>query len=138
MKYFTLLVFAGLAFSGFAHSNMCRTQESVPVGASLHCTAGARSAGPSGFHFLAGPLIKGHHYSCQFGSSVGSATLLLADSHFPRGVTYTTDSINYRFPMQLNVDASDMAESESDVNFSYEVSPSDIPAQITARCSQIN
>jgi len=138
MKYFTLLGFAGLVFSGFAYSSMCRTQENMPVGTSLHCTAGARSAGPSRFHFLAGNITKGHRYSCRFGASTGSATLILTDSHFPRGVTYTTESINYRFPMQLNVDASNMAERESDVNFSYEVSPSDIPAEITARCSRIN
>lgn len=138
MKYFLLLCSAGLVFSGVAYGDMCRTQENVAIGSSLHCTANARSAGPTHFHFLVENIIKGQRYNCQFSSSTGVATLLLNASHFPSGVTYTTDSINYRFPLQIKVDASNMAESESDMNFGYEVSPSDIPAEISARCGLVD
>lgn len=137
MKYFAIVGYVGLTFNSMVvHGEMCRLQENVEMGQSMRCTAAARSAGPSDFYFSPGKLNKGHHFLCHFTSSPVSATLLPERSHFPEGVTFTPSRPDYRFPQQLTIDATNMTQSSADVKFAYEVSPSDMPAEIEAFCQQ--
>jgi hypothetical protein len=137
MKYVALIGCIGLNFITMAaYGAMCQTQESVEMGQSLRCTAAARSAGPSDFYFSPGKLSRGHHFLCYFTSSPVTATLLPERSRFPEGMTFNTSHPDYRFPLQLKIDAANMTQSSANLNFAYEVSPSDMPAEIEASCQQ--
>ncbi len=134
---------AGLAFNGMATPpHQCGHSEYVKMGASRQCTAPARSAVPTHFHFSPGKLIKGHQYRCDFLSAPGTTSLNYQLTHFPIGATYkafTPDNqpaLNVSFPLTLNIDTTDMRPSDAELKFAYEVSPSDIPPKITAQCQQ--
>ncbi|GEM_PF-3662228 len=134
---------AGLAFNGMATTtHQCRHSANVKMGATRQCTAPARSAGPTHFHLSPGKLARGHQYRCDFFSAPGTTSLNYQLTHFPIGATYkafTPDNrpaLNDSFPLTLQIDTTDMRPSDAELNFAYEVSPSDIPARITARCWQ--
>lgn len=137
MKYVALIGCVGLNFITMAaYGAMCQTQESVEMGQHMRCTAAARSAGPSDFHFSPGKLSRGHHFLCHFTSDPVSATLLPESSSLPEGINVTTSHPDYRFPLQLKIDATNMTQYSADANFVYEVSPSDMSAKIEASCQQ--
>jgi len=104
----------------------------------MRCTTEARSAGPSDFYFSPGKINRGHRYLCHFSASPVSATLLPERSRFPEGITFTSTRNDYRFPLQLKIDAGKMIRSGADINFAYAVSPSDMPGDIQASCHQID
>ena len=140
MKLNKILILSLTTINCYAYENnqvrICNTRENVNINQKLNCVAPARSAGGTYFYITFNSLVKNFMYKCNFDSNPTYASLILNQSQFPEGTNYSFSNPNYKFPLSVDIDTSEMLVQESALTVKYIVGASDTPSNITAVCLQ--
>ncbi|STX52500.1 Uncharacterised protein [Legionella busanensis] len=118
--------FTSLAFAAF-----CPTRIDCPANTQCNCSQGASSAYSRYFYFEV-KLQKGLHYECALKNPIFNSNILDSITA-PRGVEYQQPS-SPRFPLQFNVDTTNMENNDEKISIRFLVPPSDIADDFQGIC----
>ncbi|WP_131783185.1 hypothetical protein [Legionella gresilensis] len=133
-KLLCVLIILFSSLTSLAFAAFCPTRIDCLVNTQCTCSLGASSAYSRYFYFEV-KLQKGFHYKCALKNPIFNSNILDSITA-PKGAQYQQPS-SPRFPLQFNVDTTNMENDDEKISIRFLVPPSDMADDFQGICKTI-